>query len=416
MTYCEPLTPSRRALLLSGGALFASAYLPKFARAADGRDPRLIVIILRGAMDGLSAVAPVGDPDYAALHGELALGTSGQNAGLALNSFFLLNPAMTTFARLYKSGQAAVVHAAATGYRERSHFDGQDVLESGFAGPGNVSSGWLNRAMSAIPRGERVGSGLVKASGLAVGATAPLVIRGAAPTLGWAPQFLPVAADDLASRVLDLYRHRDPALADALMRGLDTEKQATRNGMSGDAAKSKGGMDSAAGMRQAAAGAAKLMATDDGPRLAALAFEGWDTHQNEGGATGRLFQLLGGLDGALEELEKGLGSSWKDTAVVVMTEFGRTAQINGTVGTDHGTGTVAFLAGGAIKGGRVIADWPGLKQTQLYEGRDLMPTTDLRGVLKGVLQDQFGLSAAVLNASIFPDSESVKPMQGLIGS
>lgn len=416
MTYCEPLTPSRRALLLSGGALFASAYLPKFARAADGRDPRLIVIILRGAMDGLSAVAPVGDPDYADLHGDLALAASGTNAGLALDNFFVLNPAMTTFARLYKYGQAAVIHASATGYRERSHFDGQDVLESGFGGPGNVSSGWLNRAISALPQGERVGSQLVKVSGLAVGPTAPLVMRGAAPTLGWAPQFMPVAADDLASRVLDLYRHSDPALADALMRGLDTEKQAARNGMGGDAAKSKGGMDNPAGMRQAASGAARLMAADDGPRLAALAFEGWDTHQNEGGATGRLFQLLGGLDGAFEEFENGLGDKWKDTAILVMTEFGRTAQINGTIGTDHGTGTVAFLVGGAIKGGRVIADWPGLKSSQLYESRDLMPTTDLRSALKGVLRDQFGLSAAILSDKIFPDSEAVKPMQGLIVS
>jgi uncharacterized protein (DUF1501 family) len=167
-------------------------------------------------------------------------------------------------------------------------------------------------------------------------------------------------------------------------------------------------------MRQAAQGAAKLIATDDGPRVAALAFDGWDTHVNEGGATGRLATLLGGLDGAFEEFEKGLGERWKDTAIVTITEFGRTAQVNGTVGTDHGTGTVVLLAGGAIKGGRVIADWPGLKPAQLYEQRDLAPTSDVRAVLKGLLADQFGLSAAVLGDKVFPESAAVAPMRDLI--
>jgi uncharacterized protein (DUF1501 family) len=167
-------------------------------------------------------------------------------------------------------------------------------------------------------------------------------------------------------------------------------------------------------MRQAAQGAARLIAADDGPRVAALAFDGWDTHANEGGATGRLAQLLGGLDGAFEEFERGLGPMWKDTAIIVTTEFGRTARINGTIGTDHGTGTVAFLAGGAIKGGRVIADWPGLKPDQLYENRDLAPTMDLRAVVKGVLADHLGLGGAVMANSIFPDSIGVKPVSGLI--
>ncbi|WP_292200775.1 DUF1501 domain-containing protein, partial [Mesorhizobium sp.] len=158
----------------------------------------------------------------------------------------------------------------------------------------------------------------------------------------------------------------------------------------------------------------KLMAADDGPRIAALAFDGWDTHVNEGGATGRLAKLLGGLDGAFEEFEKGLGERWKDTAIVAITEFGRTARVNGTVGTDHGTGTVVLLAGGAIKGGRVIADWPGLKPAQLYQGRDLAPTSDVRAVLKGLLAEQFGLSAAVLGDKVFPDSGEVKPMRDLV--
>jgi len=409
---CEVPSPSRRAVLATGGALFAWAHVPRFARAQSARDPRLVVIILRGALDGLSAVGPIGDPDYAGLHGDIALSLSGPHPALPLDGFFALNPAMPTFARLFKAKQAAVVHAAATGYRERSHFDGQDVLESGFAGPGHVGSGWLNRALEAIPEGDRVGVN----GGLAVGPSTPLVIRGAAPVLGWAPQFLPEAGDDLALRVLDLYSHRDPVLAVALKQGLETDRIVSREGMSGDAVKPKGGADTAPGMRQAAQGAAKLMAAEDGPRVAALAFDGWDTHVNEGGATGRLAMLLGGLDGAFEEFEKGLRERWKDTAVVAVTEFGRTARINGTVGTDHGTGTVAFLAGGAIDGGRVIADWPGLKDAQLYEKRDLYPTTDVRAVLKGLLADQFGLSAAVLSGTVFPDSAAVRPMTGLIGA
>ena len=269
----------------------------------------------------------------------------------------------------------------ATSYRERSHFDGQDVLESGFAGPGRVQSGWLNRALEALPRGERV------TSGLAVGPTTPLILRGAAPTVGLG------AGRAAAGR----RRHRDaadrslqPARSGAGARrwppGLQLDKAAQ-----GDDMKPKPGTNGAAAMRLVARGAAKLMAADDGPRIAALAFDGWDTHANEGGAVGRLAQLLGGLDGALAEFESGLGARWRDTVVVVATEFGRTARINGTEGTDHGTGTIALLVGGAVKGGRVISDWPGLKPANLYQGRDLAPTTDLRAVFKGVLHDHLGI-------------------------
>ncbi len=401
------LACSRRNLLGAGGAVFASAFLPRLASAAGTRDPRLVVIILRGALDGLSAVAPIGDPDYAGLHGAIALSRSGDHPALPLDSFFVLNPAMPVFARLFKAKQAAVVHAAATSYRERSHFDGQDVLESGMPGPGFVQSGWLNRAVDLLPRGEKAGS----TGALAVGPATPLVLRGTAPVFGWVPQSLPYASEDLAKRVLDLYEHRDPHLGRALAQGLDLDRIATRE-MGADMKPRDGGPDVV--MRQTAQGAARLIAADDGPRIAALSFDGWDTHANEGGATGRLAQLLGGLDGAFEELEKGLGAKWNSTAVVAMTEFGRTAKINGTTGTDHGTASVAFLAGGAIAGGRVIADWPGLKPAQLYQNRDLLPTTDLRGVLKGLLADQLGLARAALGERVFPHSGDLEPMQGLI--
>jgi uncharacterized protein (DUF1501 family) len=407
MDCCEnqpSLATTRRSLLLGGASFAAWAYLPKFARAADGRDPRLVIVILRGALDGLATVAPVGDPDYAGLHGSIALTSNGPHAALMLDSFFALHPAMPEFARMYKDKHAAVVHAVATPYRDRSHFDGQDVLESGFAGPGRVQSGWLNRALEALPKGERV------MSGLAIGPTTPLVLRGAAPTVAWAPAALPQAADDTAARLVELYRHRDPALATALSQGLQLDKAAQ-----GDDMKPKPGTNGAGAMKLVARGAAKLMSADDGPRIAALAFDGWDTHANEGGAVGRLAQLLAGLDGALAEFESGLGERWRDTVVVVVTEFGRTARINGTEGTDHGTGTIALLAGGAVKGGRVISDWPGLKPASLYEGRDLAPTADLRAVLKGVLHDHLGVAERVLGETVFPDSTPVKAMKGLVG-
>jgi uncharacterized protein (DUF1501 family) len=209
---------------------------------------------------------------------------------------------------------------------------------------------------------------------------------------------------------MNLYTHRDPALATALSQGLQIDKIAAYD----EGMKPKPGMNGVGAMRLAAKGAARLMAADDGPRIAALAFDGWDTHANEGGPVGRLAQLLSGLDGALAEFESGLGERWKDTVIVVATEFGRTARINGTSGTDHGTGTIALLAGGAVNGGRVISDWPGLKVADLYENRDLKPTADLRGVIKGVLRDHLGLGERVLAEAVFPDSGAVKAVQGLV--
>lgn len=404
--------PSRRAVLATGGALFASAYLPAFAAAPGARDARFVVINLRGGLDALSTVAPLGDPRYAELRGPLALEAGGANPALPLDGFFALNPSMPTFARLYRAGQGAIVHAVATPYRERSHFDAQDVLESGLPRPvSNARDGWLNRAIAAIPAGARVAA----RGGLAIGATTPLILRGPAPVIGWAPQILPNASDDLAMRVLDLYRHADPALAQALARGLETERIASRMGMQGgDMNKPRGGLESIPGMRQAAQGAARLIAADDGPRIAALSFTGWDTHANEGPLDGRLSNLLKGLDGAIEEFESGLGPLWKDTALLIVTEFGRTARVNGTIGTDHGTATLAFLAGGAVKGGRVIADWPGLADGQLHEGRDLRPTTDLRAIAKGLLAELFGVAAAALDRDVFPDSAAAPAMKGLI--
>jgi uncharacterized protein (DUF1501 family) len=405
---------SRRELLLASGALFAWAYLPKTARA-EGRDPRFLTIVLRGALDGLAAVAPVGDPDWVRLRGDKALLIDGANPGLKLDDFFALNPAMPELHRLYRAGQATIVHAAATSYRERSHFDGQDVLESGLGKPGATDTGWLNRALGALEPGDRVEPN--KRQAFAVGPVTPLIVRGAAPVMSWTPARLPPATDDTLTRLAELYRHTDPPLARVLEERMGLAAIAKAGGVS--TAREKGkqqgpGAQVRAYFAEAAGAAAKFMARPDGPRVGALAFDGWDTHQDEGAVGGRLALLLAALDGALTAIEKEMGPAWRETVVTVVTEFGRTARINGTEGTDHGTATVALLAGGALKGGRVIADWPGLKEADLYEARDLKATIDLRAVLKGVLQDHLRVDERALAATVFPGSESVKPMAGLV--
>jgi uncharacterized protein (DUF1501 family) len=356
-------------------------------------------------MDGLAVVPPIGDPDYPTLRGDLAIGTGGYGATLPLDSFFGLNEAMPGLHALYQKGEAMIIHAAATPYRDRSHFDGQDVLETGLIGPKMSQTGWMNRLAAVMPKGD----GVRPVSGLAATTTVPLILRGDAPTLTWTPPDFRPAGGDTVQRLLDLYAESDPELGKILTAGLTTDQLA---GDARDAQKKAYGV--AQSFKQIAAGSAKLLLQDDGPRIAVLSYDGWDTHTNEGAETGRLADLLGALDGAMTALADGLAPVWKDTAIVVLTEFGRTAATNGNDGTDHGTATTAFLFGGAVKGGRVLADWPGLKPSQLYQNRDLAPTTDVRAILKGVLRDHLGVSDAALTTQVFPDSIGLKGIDGLI--
>ena len=412
---------TRRELLAGSGALFAWAFVPKLARA-EGRDPRFLTIVLRGALDGLAAVAPVGDPDWIKLRGDNALKLDGDTPALPLDGFFALNPAMPNLHRLYHAGQAIVVHAVATPYRERSHFDGQDVLESGLPRPGRAAeSGWLNRALTRLEPGDGV---RVSANGqrtFAVGPVTPLVVRGQAPVLSWVPPRLPPVSDDTTSRLLDLYRHTDPTLARVL------EERISLAALAPDAPSDRKPGEMApvvqignisqvrAYFAEAAGAAARYLASPDGPRVGALALDGWDTHVNEGVVNGRLSQLLGALDAALAAVEANMGAAWSQTVVTLITEFGRTARINGNLGTDHGTATVALLVGGALKGGRVVADWPGLKEPDLHEKRDLKATIDLRAVLKGLLRDHLRVDDRALAADVFPDSQDAIAMEGLVG-
>ena len=333
------LAPRRRELLLGSGVLFAWATVPRIARA-DGRDPRLLAIVLRGGVDGLAVVAPVGDPDWLKLRSEKSLTADGQTPALPLDGFFALNPAMPNLHRLYQAGQATVVHAVASPYRERSHFDGQDVLESGLSKPGSADTGWLNRALAALDPGGRVDTNGRQA--FAIGPITPLVVRGPAPVLSWVPPRLPPVSDDTTMRLLDLYRHTDPTFARVLEERVGLAAIAKAGGINSEpgerpAIQAGGIAQVRTYFAETAGAAAKFLAGADGPRVGALAFDGWDTHVDEGTVKGRLANLLGALDGAIAAIETNMGEAWRDTVVVLVTEFGRTARINGTNGTDHGT-------------------------------------------------------------------------------
>lgn len=418
---------SRRGFLAGAAQLALWSLLP--GRAVAGtRDPRFLAIILRGGLDGLSLAAPVGDAEYARLRGKLALTAAGAEAGLPLDGFFVLNHAMPYLHALYQKREALVVHAVASPYRARSHFDGQDVLESGLPGVAPVHDGWLNRALAALPSAGRA----EPMKGLAMAAVMPLVLRGAAPVLSWTPKAngLPLRESSVA-RLMDLYDALDPALARAFAEGLEIDRMALSGGLAVPAAKPAASPQATVAPKPpappipqpakpfrdfvaTAEAAAGFMTAAGGPRIGAISFDGWDTHASEGAVTGQLANRLAGLDAALKAFGDGMGQAWRETVVVVVTEFGRTARINGTDGTDHGTGTVALVLGGAVNGGRVLADWPGLSEKALYEGRDLMPTHDLRAVMKGVLRDHLGLPEAILASRIFPDSHALPGFKDLL--
>jgi uncharacterized protein (DUF1501 family) len=404
--------------LAGAGALITARYA--FAAAEHG-DARFVCIILRGALDGLSAVPPYGDADYSRLRRELAISAPGTADGaLKLDGTFGLNPGLKFMYDSYAAGELAVIHAVASPYRERSHFDGQDVLENGTLVAHSTQTGWLNRALAALPKGAQRG----REAGVALGQNVPLVMRGPAAVASWSPAVMPALDADTLQRIADRYstdvllsqRFADALATDAIAG--EAQSMDGSNMQDASAAGANGGKEGGKG-RYAAIGetvrtAAGFLKRDDGPSVAVFDTSGWDTHANEGGGQGQLVQRLTALDQGLKTLKESLGPTWKRTAVLIVTEFGRTAAANGTRGTDHGTGAAAFLLGGAVAGGRVIADWPGLSASALYQGRDLKPTTDLRAVMKGVLSDHLGVPLVALDQEVFPDSSAVKPLRDLL--
>ena len=376
----------------------AASALPGVAFAGAATRKRFILVILRGAVDGLAVAAPLDDPDYAVARGELAL---APDEVLPLEGPFGLHPSLAWLHTQYADGQALVAHAAATPYRERSHFDGQDVLENGGNG-GVLRDGWLARAAMSLDT-SRDGN-----RAIALSETLPLVLRGDTVYSSWSPSRLPGSDDDTLARLADLYTD-DAFFATRLQQAL-----AARDLVGAEGGRRDAGRRWQTQERDLMTAAARFLAAEDGPRIAVIESGGWDTHANQGAATGALANRLAALDAGLAALQGGLGEHWSDTVVAVVTEFGRTVRVNGTRGTDHGTGTVALLAGGAVAGGRVIADWPGLARHDLFEGRDLRPTTDVRVLMKGVLHDHMRVTRAALDTEVFPDSAAAAPARDLI--
>ena len=368
---------TRRFFIGAGGSAVASLSMPgmAFARAATSR--RFVFIIQRGAADGLSIVAPTGDPQHAGLREGFDQDVAG---GAKLGSYFTLHSALAETGKMFADKQALFVHAVASPYRDRSHFDGQNVLETGGLSAYQLKDGWLNRLIGLLPRAD--------SKALALSDTVPMALRGANEVASYAPSNLPGPSDDLLQRVSAMY---DP---DAQLHALWNEALATR--MSAGDVLGDGRNGAATGSV-----AAKLLSGETGARIAMIETSGWDTHS---GQRGRLAAQLRNLDGIVGSLKSGLGSDWANALVIVATEFGRTARPNGTGGTDHGQASVAMLFGGAVAGGKVIADWPGLSAGSLYEGRDLKPTTDLDALIAGALAQHYALEPARVMAGLFPES------------
>jgi uncharacterized protein (DUF1501 family) len=391
----------RRTLLTTSAKLTLLAPFARIAHAVADAEARFVLVILRGGLDGLAAVPPYGESRYANLRGDLALGSPGSADGvLDLDGTFGLHPALANMHTLFKARELAVLHAVATPYRERSHFDGQNVLENGGATPNASTNGWLNRALAAL---EQQGK---PRPAVALAESVPLVLRGEFAVNAWAPSRLPDTDEDTLARVRAMYEATDPLLAERLSSALGARElvgdSASDQRMGGRGAQQVGPLVTAA---------ARFLASETGPRVAVIDVGGWDTHANQGGAQGALALRLRGLDTGLAMLKTELGAVWQHTSVLIVTEFGRTVAVNGTRGTDHGTAGCAFLAGGAVAGGRVIADWPGLAARDLHENRDLRATTDMRAIFKGVLADRFALAEAALEETVFPGSDAVSPLE-----
>ncbi|MBV9527338.1 DUF1501 domain-containing protein [Sphingomonas sp.] len=361
---------------------------PRMALATVSTERRFVFIIQRGAADGLNIVIPYADPAYARLRGSLAI-DMGQ--ATKLDGAFALHPALAETAKMYTARQALFVHAVASPYRDRSHFDGQNVLETGGTQPYEVKDGWLNRLVAMMPR--------QKNEAIALAATVPMALRGSAEVTSYAPSSLPQPSDDLLLRVSQLYA-ADPQLHAIWSSALDAK-----------------GLADGSAARQDPASLGKLAASflvkPNGPRIAMLETGGWDTHT---GQESRLAAQLKALDALVASLRDGLGPAWTQTTVLVATEFGRTVAANGTGGTDHGTGAVAMLLGGAVRGGRVVADWPGLGSGQLYQGRDLRPTTDLNALIASASAESLGLDPNRVRQSLFGNRASAWPNGDLLGA
>jgi uncharacterized protein (DUF1501 family) len=390
-------------LTAGSAAAFTVLGLPNAVFAALPGDRRFVVVLLRGALDGLAAVPPLADAQYREKRGALALPAPGEaNGCLALDKTFALHPALAPILPYWQKGELLFIHASGNGYRTRSHFDGQDLMESGLAAKTGLGDGWLNRALADLQHGNR-------RLGLAVGGAVPLILRGKVEVASWEPPGgLRDASPEFIAALEPLYR-QDTLLGPALAEGLKAQ-HFSESVLGDDMQGGRGfGPKNFAPLAEAAG---KLLAAPDGPRIAVLEMGGWDTHVNQGAAQGRLAQNLAGYADGLDGFAKAMGEAWRQTVVVAVTEFGRTVAVNGNDGTDHGTASVLLVMGGAVKGGRIAGDWPGL--ARLQDDRDLRVATDSRSVMKGILHDHLGADRAVLDRKVFPDTQGLRPFEGLV--
>jgi uncharacterized protein (DUF1501 family) len=380
-----PTRSRRRFLQLAAFGAGGMLALPQLVLARAATERRFVFVIQRGAADGLDIVAPYADPAYARLRGALAIDAA---AATRLDGLFALHPALVETARLYEAKEAIFVHAVASPYRERSHFDGQNVLESGGLAPYDVKDGWLNRLVALLPR--RSGEAI------AIAPTVPLALRGPAEVLSYAPSASKQAPDDLLLRVQMLYA--DDAQLHALW----------STAMDARAMASPSPRQSPAELGRLAA---SFLVRTDGPRIAMLESNGWDTHSAQ---APRMANQLKALDAMIAALRDGLGAAWAETTVLVATEFGRTAAANGTGGTDHGTASAAMLLGGGVDGGRVLSDWPGLAPSALYQGRDLQPTTGLDALIASAAGECFAIEPERVARALFPQVAAARPLPRLL--
>ena len=377
----------RRSFLKWSSAGLASMWLPQLAFATTATDQRFVFIIQRGAADGLNTLVPYADPDYARLRGALAIQDTHTNR---LDSMFALHSALSNAFTLYQQQQALFVHAIASPYRERSHFDGQNVLESGGTRAYQLKDGWLNRLLGLLPKEQ--------SEAIAFSPTIPLALRGTIQVEAYATAKLPQPPDDLLMRVSQLYA-TDTQLHTVWESALQTANMADMAG---------GGQNS---QQPEALGklVGDFLSQAQGPRIAMIETGGWDTHSAQ---QSRLSKQLADLDTLIASLKQSLGTHWQQTLVIVATEFGRTAAANGTGGTDHGTGAAMLTFGGGLPAitarnkrwaaGKVIADWPGLSNSQLYQGRDLQPTIALDKAIAELVSAHYGLDDTLVSRTLFP--------------
>jgi uncharacterized protein (DUF1501 family) len=373
-----------RTMCVGGVATFG---FPVVNFAQVRQSGRFVFVLLRGGFDGLAAVVPYGDPAYGTLRGPLAFGSDDV---VTLSPAFGLAPGLAPLREFWERDELVVLHAMAIPYRTRSHFDGQAVLETGLDRPIGASDGWLNRLLQVMP-GDR--------SGIAIASGMPRSMTGSHEVQTWSPTQLGVVEDAYLERLATLYR-MDRELSGRFEAALQQQEVVGEEPMAGGGAR-RGGVTP---LMQAAA---RILRQSTGPNVAAVEFGGWDTHANQGQAGGALDRLLGQLAQGLVAFRQEMGDAWADTTVVVMTEFGRTARPNGTRGTDHGTAGAGFVIGPRLARSALIADWPGLADGQLFEGRDLRPTLDTRAVLKAAIAGTFDLNAAQADR-VFPDSAGVR--------